>query len=486
MSRLLLTFYGDDFTGSTDALEQLTSAGIRAMLFIEPPTRAQLNRFPDLEAVGVAGRTRSMTPDAMEKELGPALKKLKALGARHVHYKICSTFDSSPAIGSIGRVIDVATKIFPAPFIPLLVAAPALGRYTVFGQHFARYGIGSDGAIHRLDRHPSISQHPITPMDEADLRVHLAKQTKKKIALFDILQVALPEKAARAALKKLLAGKPDVVLFDALCVEQLARIGGLMDEHASAKRPLFSVGSSGIEAALAAHWNVAAGILPAVEPGFQPGGKNLAPAGSGSVFWRSQQSSAFFPGGRMPPSTSGKMPDATMLLVGSGSCSPVTGGQIGWALKHGFAEVALDAGALGSLQNSAKEILRAANAAAKFLHAGRSVIVHTTRSGSDKRIVAKLKNNTAKILGTALGEVLRGALAQSNVRRLCIAGGDTSSFAARALGIEALAMIATLTPGAPLCRAFAPGSPADGLEVVFKGGQVGAENYFRIVKNGTM
>jgi uncharacterized protein YgbK (DUF1537 family) len=45
-------------------------------------------------------------------------------------------------------------------------------------------------------------------------------------------------------------------------------------------------------------------------------------------------------------------------------------------------------------------------------------------------------------------------------------------------------MIAPLTPGAPLCRAFAPGSPADGLEVVFKGGQVGAENYFGIVKRG--
>ena len=59
-----------------------------------------------------------------------------------------------------------------------------------------------------------------------------------------------------------------------------------------------------------------------------------------------------------------------------------------------------------------------------------------------------------------------------------------SSFAARALGIEALEMIAPLTPGAPLCRALAPGSPADKMEVVFKGGQVGPENYFQIVKNG--
>src|SRR5215468_4469541 len=163
---LLMTFYGDDFTGSTDALEQLTLAGIRTALFIEPPTSKQLARFMNLQAVGVVGMTRSLAPAAMERELRPALKALKALGAPQVHYKVCSTFDSSPKIGSIGRAIDIATDIFRASFVPLLVAAPALGRYTVFGTHFARFGIGSAGEIHRLDRHPSISEHPVTPMTE--------------------------------------------------------------------------------------------------------------------------------------------------------------------------------------------------------------------------------------------------------------------------------------------------------------------------------
>jgi uncharacterized protein YgbK (DUF1537 family) len=59
-----------------------------------------------------------------------------------------------------------------------------------------------------------------------------------------------------------------------------------------------------------------------------------------------------------------------------------------------------------------------------------------------------------------------------------IAGGDTSSYVARALGIEAVEMIAPLAPGAPLCRVRAPASPVDGLEVNFKGGQVGGEDYF--------
>jgi len=444
MSRLLLTFYGDDFTGSTDALEQLTLAGIRTALFIQPPTQAQLRQYPGLQAVGVAGMTRSMSPAAMKKELRPAFQKLKALRAPHVHYKVCSTFDSSPSVGSIGRVMDMAAKIFPARFIPILAAAPSLGRYTIFGTHFARYGIGSDGAIYRLDRHPSISRHPITPMMEADLRRHLARQAKKKIALFDITNIALPPAAARAALAKILVDKPDAVLFDALSGDDLKQIGLLIDGFASERQPLFTVGSSGVEAALAAQW--------------KPGSQSRA-----VKFTR---------------------PVATPLLVGSGSCSPVTAGQIAWALKHGFKEVALNTAKLCQAKTIADEIKRAATAAARLLHNGRSVIVHTTRKGADHRVAANLPGKTAQVLGTALGKVLRAALEQCPVRRVCIAGGDTSSFAARALGIEALEMIAPLTPGAPLCRAVAPGSPVAGGEIVFKGGQVGAENYFEIVRRG--
>ena len=442
MSKLLLTFYGDDFTGSTDALEQLACGGVRTALFIEPPTAKQLARFKNLEAIGVAGMTRSMTPAAMERELKPALLALKKFGARHIHYKICSTFDSSPRIGNIGKVIDLATEIFRPRFIPVVAAVPAFGRFTVFGNHFARFGIGSDGDIHRLDRHPSISKHPITPMTEADLQTHLAKQTSKRIALFDILKVSQPVYLAQMHFDWLLAEKPDIVLFDALMPADLVVIGRLLEAHATARRPLFSVGSAAIEMALGANW-----------PHRIPRAK------------------------RMPP--------VKQILVGSGSCSPVTSGQIAWALKHGFREVALNANSLASAGTRHREIQRATTATLAQLRAGCSVIVHTTRSGSNKRIAAKLKHKTAKVLGMALGEVLRGALARHKVTRTCVAGGDTSSYAARALGIEAVEWIASLNnPGAPLCRAHAPGSPVDQLEVVFKGGQVGSQNYFQTVLKG--
>jgi uncharacterized protein YgbK (DUF1537 family) len=139
----------------------------------------------------------------------------------------------------------------------------------------------------------------------------------------------------------------------------------------------------------------------------------------------------------------------------------------------------VDAAELLAGKNVERTLQSATEAAVRHLNSGRSVIIHTGR-----RMTHAKSAKTAKILGSALGAVLRRALSFADVRRICVAGGDTSSYAARALGIEALEMIAPLTPGAPLCRAYAPGSPVDGREIVFKGGQVGAENYFGHVVAG--
>ena len=83
-----------------------------------------------------------------------------------------------------------------------------------------------------------------------------------------------------------------------------------------------------------------------------------------------------------------------------------------------------------------------------------------------------------------LGKVLREVLEERTVRRVLVAGGDTSGAVAGALGIESLEMIGPLTRGAPMCRATAPGSPADGIEFVFKGGQIGPVNFFEMVRTG--
>ena len=58
--RLLLSFYGDDFTGSADAMESLSLNGVRSVLFLSPPAPELLReKFADVEAVGVAGASRA-------------------------------------------------------------------------------------------------------------------------------------------------------------------------------------------------------------------------------------------------------------------------------------------------------------------------------------------------------------------------------------------------------------------------------------------
>jgi uncharacterized protein YgbK (DUF1537 family) len=87
-------------------------------------------------------------------------------------------------------------------------------------------------------------------------------------------------------------------------------------------------------------------------------------------------------------------------------------------------------------------------------------------------------------IGASLGQILSRVLKETSVRRVVVAGGDTSSQVARALGIQSVEMIAELARGSPLCKAAASDSRFDGLEITFKGGQIGNEDFFGLVEHG--
>jgi 3-oxoisoapionate kinase len=181
----LLTFYGDDFTGSTDAMEALATHGIKTVMFTRQPTPEEFAPFTDYQAVGLAGSSRSQTPEWMSAHLPDAFAWLKSLNARYCHYKVCSTFDSSPAIGSIGRALEIGAAAFDQQIVPLLVGAPQIKRYTFAGHLFAGY----QGQTYRIDRHPVMSVHPVTPMDESDVKLHLARQTSWPLSQIQMLDV---------------------------------------------------------------------------------------------------------------------------------------------------------------------------------------------------------------------------------------------------------------------------------------------------------
>jgi uncharacterized protein YgbK (DUF1537 family) len=429
---LLYTFYGDDFTGSTDVLEQLGSNGVPAVLFLGPPSSAHLAAFSNVQAIGIAGDSRSRSPEWISAHLPAIFRTLKQFGAPMTHYKVCSTFDSSPTHGSIGRAIEIGAEIFSPAFVPIVVGAPHLRRYVAFGNLFAA---GPDGVVQRIDRHP-MSRHPVTPMHEADLRLHLAAQSQTKVGLVDIPM--LKSGAASGAVASLVASEYRAILFDTVDAQTQAAVGEILWSQAR-QRPVFSAGSSGLTAALISAWSA---LDMLTEP--------------------------------PPPET---LPPVKPLLVVSGSCSEKTQRQLRYALAHGYCGIPLDPVAL--LDRNGHAHTAALQVAAKAIAAGKDTVLYTALGPTEATA-------HGAELGAALGSLLRELLAQSAtspapVRRVMLCGGDTSSHAVQQLGLYALTWAANLQPGCPLCRAHAD-SELDGLELVLKGGQVGTDNFFDVVR----
>jgi 3-oxoisoapionate kinase len=440
-SNLLLAFYGDDFTGSTDAMEALALSGLRTVLFFSPPTAELLHsKFPDLRCMGVAGASRAMSPTEMDAELKPILRELWSVAAPLLHYKVCSTFDSSPAVGNIGHVIDMAREMLTGgKTISVLAGAPPLRRYTVFGNHFA----AASDQIYRLDRHPTMSRHPITPMDEADLRVHLSRQTKASIALMNLPDLEGDGARVDARYAERLRDKPDLLLYDVLDDERLCTAGRLIWQEAQ-RGQHFAVGSSGVEYALTAYWRASGEI-----------GSERA---------------------TLPP-----IKPVKQLLVASGSASPMTAQQIQWASQNGFDSIRVPAEEFIQPQKVAKARQELFERALKSLSSGNSVLIYSTRERVSANPGAGT-GNIAKVLGAEMGRMTRDLVAQSGLRRVVIAGGDTSSYATQELGLYGLEMLSELTPGAPLCRGYSNDARFDGLEIALKGGQMGKADFFGLAR----
>jgi uncharacterized protein YgbK (DUF1537 family) len=271
-----------------------------------------------------------------------------------------------------------------------------------------------------------MSRHPVTPMHEADLKLHLAKQT---------------------------------ALATVLASGQWPAAGiGLLDVHDEATQQQagerlldwpggFVVGSSGVEYALIAALVQRREIL---------GRRTFEPLGP-----------------------------VPQTVVVSGSVSPTTERQIRHALLQGFRAVPVDAVALA--RNLADVRRRAVGAALDILSDGLSPLIHTAL-GPSSDVGPRLGSipDSRKHVGQGLGAILKVVLESSGLRRAIIAGGDSSSHALGQMDIFALTtrMPLPATPGSPLCTACAGSAVLDGIEIALKGGQVGGDDYFVRVRDG--
>lgn len=406
---LLAAYYADDFTGATDALDALSRAGLSTDLYLSPPSPVDVKDGVDV--VGVAGATRSMGPDRMRSVLSPELTALRALEPAFLHYKVCSTFDSSRRRGNLGVVEAIGHELCGGE-TPVIVGTTRLGRYVVFGELFARYG---DGTVHRIDRHPVMAHHPVTPMTEASIARHLA--TMSDVAARNVTTVDYARESRGSLAPR---EKRGFVIYDTVHDGDSRALADIVAVDARTDTtPRFVIGSSGATDV------IAMGRAP------------RAPVTVGAAV---------------------RLPEAVdQLLVISGSRSPSTRAQIDRAADAGFAVVPVDftdsQWASSTFRNAKRQLRK-----------GRSTIVDTARC--ETRL-------DAETISHALAELTGDLLDAHPVPRTVICGGDTSSVIGQTLGIRRIRFRASLAPGAPLCAVDTPKLS----QVAFKGGQMGGVDY---------
>ena len=259
--------------------------------------------------------------------------------------------------------------------------------------------------------------------------------------------LALESVDAGKRFRGLLQSEPEIVLFDILDHPSLVQTGRLIWDTLNG-RSLFSASSSGLEYALTAYWR-AEGMLA-------------------------------------PTAPREALSEVDRIVVVSGSCSPVTEGQIRWALANGFDGLPLNVDHLATSTHAIEVALRHA---LESLAKGRSVVLYTAL-GPDS-FVDHARNERAACdvnqqVGTRLGLILNETLARTGIRRAVVAGGDTGGHAAHQLNIDALTLLTPVAPGGPVCRAWSADPRVDGMEIVFKGGQVGDERFFGSIRKGSL
>ena len=415
---LKLGCIADDYTGASDLANTLTRCGLRTVQTIGVPS-ADL-ALPEVDAVVVSLKSRSIDAGLAVTGSRAAEKWLRKRGAAHVLFKICSTFDSTDA-GNIGPVMDALRADSGDPIVLVTPAFPETGRTVYQGNLFV-------GAL-PLNESP-LKDHPLNPMHDSNLVRVLARQSKTKVGLVDLAVIARGPDAVRAQLVDLSTRGFGAAVADAVFARDLETIGVVALDHR------LSVGASGIGLGLA-----------------------RALAASGPVTSNAPDAMA---------DTAVGGPAACL----AGSCSPATLQQIA------NAERVMPVFHLDSEQAVAgkAEAQRALGWANEHLGKGRLLIASSATPDQVAALQARHGREAAgHAIEQAMADIAQG-LVQSGVRRLVVAGGETSGAVVDRLNIPGFLVGAEIAAGVPVLRAV--GAKEGAMLLALKSGNFGGPEFF--------
>ena len=414
---LALGCVADDYTGASDLANTLTKAGLRTIQTIGVPEAGRT--LPEADAVVVALKSRSIPADQAVARSREAEGWLRARGAAHVMFKVCSTFDSTDA-GNIGPVMD-ALRADAGETVALVTPAfPETGRSVYQGNLFV-------GAV-PLNESP-LKDHPLNPMRDANLVRVLGRQSRSPVGLIDTATVARGAEAVAARLDALAAEGKGAAIADAIFDSDLEVLGrAIIDRR-------FSVGASGLGLGLAR-------ALAADGRGT----KDAAGAAVGE-------------------------PVAGASACLAGSCSQATLQQVA-AAKAIMPVLRLDPARL----LAGTDVVAEALAFAEDHLASGPVLIATSAPPEAVRALQAAHGVDAAghAIEAALAAIAEG-LVERGVRRLVVAGGETSGAVVDRLGLTAFLLGPEIAAGVPVLRTAGRPEP---MLLALKSGNFGGPDFF--------
>ncbi len=412
---MLLGCIADDFTGATDLANKLTRQGLYCVQHNGIPSDPD---GPAAEADGavIALKTRSIPAAEAVAESLEALDWLRARGCRKLFFKYCSTFDSTDD-GNIGPVAEALLSALESDFTIACPAAPENGR-TVYQGHLF---VGD-----RLLSETGMRHHPLNPMTDSDLVRVLQRQSQGRVGLIPQAAVARGAGAVEARVEELRAGGTNLAIADALSESDLETLA-----QATKTLPLITGGSG-----------LAVG-LPAI---FRDRGE-LSP---------------------IPPLP--RPPADAPAAVLSGSCSEATNRQVA-EMRRRHPSYRLDPAALAD----GDAAIEAALAWARDDLGREPILIYST---ADPETLASAQRDlgrerASQLVEHAMGRIAEG-LVRSGIRRLVVAGGETSGAVVTALGIRSLAIGPEIDPGVPWTVSLGD----EPLALALKSGNFGGADFF--------
>ena len=410
---MILGVIADDFTGATDVASMLVRGGLRTVQVIGVPG----GPAPEADALVVALKSRTApAADAVCESLA-ALDWLRRAGARQFYFKYCSTFDSTPR-GNIGPVAEALMEVLGSDFSIACPAFPENERTVFHGHLFVGDQLLSDSGMRN---------HPLTPMTDANLVRVLQAQSRGMVGLVRREVVAQGPEAVRTRFAQLHAEGVRLAVVDAIADDDLIVIGA-----ACAEMPLVTAGSG-----------VALGLPP--------------------VYARR--------GWVQPNAQAAELPAVGGAAAAlSGSCSTATNAQVRHWLTGGRPGFRIDPRRLAAGEPSAEQAL----AWALPQLAERAVLIYATAEADELHAIqAELGIECAgRLVEECLARIAQG-LVEAGVRRLVVAGGETSGAVVQALGVSRLRIGAAIDPGVPWTQT--EGRP---LLLALKSGNFGSIDFF--------